>query len=305
MRTSGPQSSRLALGLLAMAALASGGCASAGFMVAGPLFSAAVAIADRSVERTLPADRGTGWSATVDALSRMGVKVHDADRSGETWTLKGTGDKVSVAVSLAPVTAGMSRLSLRVEAGGLTADKKTADEILNQVGATLTAWASGGTGSDGSADRKAATEAISSLKREVERLGTQLEEPRDPERAEGAPARSTPATPTVLDTGGIVVVPTTVAVPSAPAPERPAGLRDPVAAARPVPASPTANTAIAGRDHATTVSSSPAVRPSPVLEPAPRGAEKIGAERDIFPARLDPVGPLSPVEALSAKRVGQ
>jgi hypothetical protein len=293
MRTSGPQSSRLALGLLAMAALASGGCASAGFMVAGPLFSAAVAIADRSVERTLPADRGTGWSATVDALSRMGVKVHDADRSGETWTLKGTGDKVSVAVSLAPVTAGMSRLSLRVEAGGLTADKKTADEILNQVGATLTAWAAPGSGSaEVSADRKAATDAISSLKREVERLGTRMEQPRDPERA--PTAGPTPVRSPTLESGGIFVVPSSVAVPSAPAPERPAVQPDRASPAQPAPAASAAKLTTASTGVAASA-----------LAASRRDAEKLVAERDILPAPLSPVDPLRPVDALGIKRSAQ
>jgi hypothetical protein len=255
-------------------------------MVAGPLFQAAVAVADRTVERTLPADRTTAWSATVDSLERLGFRIHDVKRSEAEWSLEGTGDKVSVTVGLTSVTTRMSRLGLRVEAGGIMADKKTADEILNQVGATLTAWASAGSGSsEASADRKAATEAISSLKREVERLGTRLEQTRDTERP--ADVGSTPPKPPVLDNGGIFVVPTTAALPSMPAPAAPAA--EPGSAGQPAviasPATPVAN--------------------SPNLVPSIRAPRTVTAEQDIFPARLMPVGALSPVEPLGSTRSGQ
>jgi hypothetical protein len=292
MRSLGSQSGRLALVLLAMAALASGGCATAGFMVAGPLFQAAVALADRTVERTLPADRATGWSATTDALSRMGFRIHDVKRSGEEWSLKGTGDKVSVSVGLAPVTSRMSRLSLRVEAGGITADKKTADEIFNQVGATLTAWASPASGSaEVSADRKAATEAIVSLKREVERLGTRMEQPRDPQLAPDS--GSTPVKPALVDTGGIVVVPTALAVPSAPAPERPTLQPDRPSATRSAPAeSSVIRTTTSTGGGAQALASRPE-------------NENLAVELDILPAPLSPVEPLRPVDALGTKRSAQ
>ena len=271
--------------LLLPLALGLGGCVSAGFMVAGPLFQAAVAIADRSVERTLPADRATSWNATVDALSRTGFRTEEVDRSREEWTLKAIGEKVSVTVSLAPVTAGMSRVTARVEAGGITADKKTADEILNQVSATLTAWALPGSGSsDVSADRKAANEAILSLKREVERLGTRMEQTRDTERQ--PVIGPTPSRSAVLDNDGILVVPTTAAVSRAPAPPAPV--------AAPPATDPPAITASSAR---------PAVRstvPGTVVT-APRA---VTAEQDIFPARLRTVEPLSPVEALGSPRNG-
>ena len=279
--------------LLLPLALGLGGCATAGFMVAGPLFQAAVAVADRTVERTLPADRATGWSATVDALSRMGFQIRDVERSGGEWTLKGTGDKVSVSVGLAPVTSRMSRLSLRVEAGGITADKRTADEILNQVGATLTAWAAPGSGSaEVSADRKAATEAISSLKREVERLGTRMEQPRDPERA--PTAGPTPVRSPTLESGGIFVVPSSVAVPSAPAPERLAVQPDRASPAQPTPAASAAKVTTASTGVAASA-----------LAASRRDAEKLVAERDILPAPLSPVDPLKPVDALGIKRSAQ
>ena len=258
-------------------------------MVAGPLFQAAVAVADRSVERTLPADRTTGWKATVDSLERLGFRIHDVEQAREEWSLKGTGDKVSVTVGLTPVTSRMSRLSLRVEAGGIMADKKTADEILNQVSATLTAWAPAGSGStQASAERKAATEAISSLKREVERLGTRMEQARDAERP--AVVGTSPAKPAVLDNGGILVVPTTAAVASAPVASAPvAPAPEPERRSMAPPAARPAN--------ATTGSPAPA--------PSLRAPRTLAAEQDIFPARLLAVDPLSPVEALGSTRSGQ
>jgi hypothetical protein len=232
------------------------------------------------VERTLPADRATGWKATVDSLERLGFSVQDVEQSREQWSLKGTGDKVSVTVGLTPVTARMSRLSLRVESGGLMADKKTADEILNQVNATLTAWASTGSGSaEASADRKATTQAIASLKREVERLGTRMEQPRDTARpAASGPAQTRAA---VLDNDGILVVPSTAAVPSAGAPSAPAA------------AEPRASD-----------------QPSPMARPAkpvagPRAPRSVAADEHILPVLLVPVDPLSPAAALGSPRSAQ
>ncbi len=168
------QSWRLALVLLATAALASADCASAGLMVARPLFSAVYAVADRSVECTLPADRVTGWSATVEILSRMGIRVDEVDHS------------------------------------------------------------------------------LSSLKHEVARLGTRIEQARDAEPAPTASPR--PASAAALDAGGgIVVVPASVAVPSAPV----------------------------------------------------RSPEMLAVERDVLPAPLKAVDPLSPVGVLDTGRRAQ
>ena len=277
--------------LIAPLALGLGGCASAGFMVAGPLFSMVAAVADRSVERTLPADRALGWNATVDTLSRMGIQIRDAERSAEAWTAKGAGDKVSVNFKLEPVTSGMSRLTLRVESGGLTADKKTADEIVNQVGATLSAWAATspaeGSGDRAAADRKSATEAISALKQEVARLGDRIQKTGKPERAPAAD--SAPARPALLDSGGIVLVPTTVGVPSAPAPQRPAVESDRVEPAALAPGH----------------SPAPSAAESPVVAARRREDAKAPAEQDILPVPLNPVGSLSPVEALGIRRSAQ
>jgi len=122
----------LRLVLLSAIALAGGGCAAAG-MAAGPLLTALQAIGARSVEQTLAADLETAWTATVDTLTRMEIRIQETDRDEEAWTLEGVGDEVTVYVKLVPVTPQMTKVFLRAEAGGLLADKDTAEEILNQV----------------------------------------------------------------------------------------------------------------------------------------------------------------------------
>ena len=125
----------LLLGCLAAIALVGSGCAAS--MAAGPLISALQAISDRSVQRTLSADLETAWTATLDTLKRMDVHVRETNQDEEEWTLEAVGDEVTLYVKLAPITPRMTRVSLRAEAGGLFADKETAEEILNQVTLSL------------------------------------------------------------------------------------------------------------------------------------------------------------------------
>lgn len=122
----------LLLVLLSAIALVGGGCAGAS-MAAGPLMSLLQAIGSRSVEQTLTADIETAWTATVDTLARMEVRIHETDRDEEAWSLEGVGDEVAVYAKLVPVTPQMTKIFLRAEAGNLLADKETAEEILNQI----------------------------------------------------------------------------------------------------------------------------------------------------------------------------
>jgi hypothetical protein len=197
--------------VLGLVMLSTSGCV-AGGMAAGPLLASLVAIGDRSVERTLPADLPSAWAATLDGLARMGVLVNEVDRAGERWTLGGKGGAITIHGALESVTAGMSRLSLRVEAGGLMADKRTAEEILNQVTLSLRARAVTG-------DQKATSavdvsaEQMAVLRREMQHLGTMIEEAGKLRGAE-PPAATTPS---IQDR--IVVVPTSVGVPTVTAPE--------------------------------------------------------------------------------------
>jgi hypothetical protein len=63
----------------------------------------------------------------------MEIRIQETDRDEEAWTLEGVGDEVTVYAKLVPVTPQMTKVFLRAEAGGLLADKDTAEEILNQV----------------------------------------------------------------------------------------------------------------------------------------------------------------------------
>lgn len=198
----------MVLALLASAILGSSGCVSAGMAAAGPLVSSLVAIADRKVERTLPADPDSAWDVTLDALARLGVRVVERDRSGESWTLTGTGEAVTVHGALERVTAGMSRLSLRVEAGGLLPDKRTAEEILNQVIASLSARSAAQVEARSA---QASAEQMAALRREVERLGAKLQE----NTVLGAQQQSgeTVSLSTAMIEDRVVVVPASVGVP--------------------------------------------------------------------------------------------
>ncbi len=203
----------IATGALALvaSAMATTGCATAGLAVAGPLASALYAVVDRSVERTLPADMSRSWDVTTEVLSRSALRIQDVDRDNEAWRFTGSGESLSVSVKLERVTPTLTRLSLRAETGGLTADKKTAEEILNQITATLSAppptrSPDPNHGATGSA------EALASLRREVERLVSIIDQPRPADPA----ARVSPA---ALEPGRILAVPSSTGVPSLPATE--------------------------------------------------------------------------------------
>jgi hypothetical protein len=268
----------ITLGLVS-AALGAGGCTTLGFAVAGPLFTGVVAIADRSVERTIPADQSTTWGITVDALSRMAVRLDETDTSGERWLLKGTGEAVIVHGTLERMTARMTKVSIRVEAGSLFADKKTGDEILNQISASLASL--------GRPVREAvlaprpdvSAERFSALQREIERLGAKLEA-RDVSPPSSMPSAAAAPTPS---TTRIMVIPASAGVPTIP-------VLDGAAGREPVPA---------------------VLRVRPVVREAdlPRSSQAPIRLRNpaehILPATLEPVGVLSPVQALSSERTGQ
>jgi hypothetical protein len=269
----------LSLGLLS-AALGGGGCATAGLAVAGPLFTGLAALGDRSVERTVPADQSMAWGATVDALSRMAVRLDEIDRSTEPWLLKGTGEAVTVHGTLERVTARMTKVSIRVEAGRLFADKKTGEEILNQISASLASSGRSVTEATPAPKADASVERFNALQRQIERLGAKLDETRDvrpPSSVPDAPAVPSPSTTS------IIVIPASAGVPTIPIPDR-------TAAREPVPA--------VVRVHAVTREAEPLPR-----DPGP-GRQRDPVE-DILPATLEPVGVLTPVQGLYSGRTGR
>ncbi len=262
---------------LLSAGLGSGGCATAGLAAAGPLLGSLWAFADRSVERTLPADLSTTWGATVDALARMAVRVEQTDKSGDKWLLTGTGEAVTVYGTLERITAGMTKVSVRVEAGRLLADKRTGEELLNQASASLASLA--GT------DRRDATPAadaaqLGALQREIERLGAKIEQGRDTKRSPAEPEVS--RAPTV-STSPIIVIPTSVGVATVPA-------LDASAARQTVPTT-------SSRQRGPGESGPPTRLEALETHNTPAN--------DIFAAPLKPAEVLRPVEGLRIKPTGQ
>ena len=212
----------LALLLASMPALATGGCVAAPFAV-GPLVGSVVALGDRSVERTIPAELATTWAASVDALSRMALRIEKTDKADGRWRVTGSDGEVTVHATLDRVTANMTKVSVRVEAGSLFADKRTGEELLNQVGLSLAALnGAGPLGAAAAAEASAAR--LDDLHRAIERLGTKVDqagEARQPRRPAAA-AEPPPSVPLVVPTP-IITSPAsagvaTVAGPPAPRP---------------------------------------------------------------------------------------
>lgn len=189
-----------------------GGCATAGLALVGPLAGSLTAIVDRSVERTLPADLSTTWGATADALARMAVRIEETDRSESRWRLTGTGEAVTVHGALERVTAGMTRVSVRVEAGGLYADKKTSDELLNQIAASLASRARVDPRDGTTSASDASIQQLRVLQREIERLGTRIEQAREappPARTDAPPIQTVSPIPVIMvpASAGVATVP--------------------------------------------------------------------------------------------------
>jgi uncharacterized protein DUF3568 len=265
----------LLLLLLALAGLGSGGCVTAGLAAVGPILGSITAIGDRTVERTIPADLSTTWGATVDALARMAVRVEETEKSGTRWRLTGIEDGVTVYGTLERVTASMTKVSIRVEAGSLYADKRTGEELLNQVGASLASL----TGT-GPRDVGASEESMARLQRAVDRLGTRVEEARDGRdgRRPSSNPEASSSSPTVT-ASPIITVPTSAAVATVPGPV-------PVLAGpRPVPV-------LRREEHE-------GVPPGSALERQKHWPDEIMARP------LTSVEVLSPVESLTTRPVGR
>ena len=206
--------SLLSLLVLMVAGLTAGGCATAGLALMGPLASSVTAIVDRSVDRTLPADLETTWGATSDAMARMAVRLDQTEKAGAKWRLSGTGEAVTVHGTLERVTTSMTKVSVRVEAGGLFADKQTSEEFLNQIAASLARFTGASARERAAPGPDAGSEDLRRLHREIERLGTRIEQARDaspaPPRPESHPVATVTSTP-------IFVVPTSAGVATVPA----------------------------------------------------------------------------------------
>jgi hypothetical protein len=178
------------------------------------------------------------------------------------------------------MTTRMTKVSIRVEAGGLLADKKTGDEILNQISASLASLGRPITDVAPPSRPDLAADRLSTLQREIERLSTKLDEAKD-----ARPSASAPPSASVPSSAAsnIVVIPPSAGVPTIP-----------VSASTPM------------------WESVPLVvraRPAAQKNTPRSGGEPAADPRDpaehILPAPLEPVGVLSPVPALSAGRTGR
>jgi hypothetical protein len=223
---------RAAAALLVLAAgLAAGGCVAAGFAT-GPLVSAVQLLGDRSVARTVGADMDAAWSAVEATLSDMAFRVEARERGATEWRLRGVADPVSVQATLERVTPRVTRVTVRVETGGVLADRHTAATIHEHIARTV-AQATGATA--GTPASSSTGDALTSLEAEVRRLRTEMEG----RRSSGQPSAEGPAAPPAavrVQPGEVVTVPLSAAVPSMPgrvpatSVARPVGVMAPIAA---------------------------------------------------------------------------
>lgn len=201
---------------LLFVAVASGGCAAAGMAAIGPFASAIEALADRTVERTLPGDLPRTSSAAFDTVSRLGFNLRDVQRGENVWTFEAANEKVTVHGQLTPLSPSLTRLALRVEIGSFAADKSAADEILNQIWASL---ADSLRARAPAAANSPAASRLAEIEAELQRLRVELEATRT--RAEQRPARDELDARQELSSRrvpGIISIPASYGVPTVPAP---------------------------------------------------------------------------------------
>jgi hypothetical protein len=251
--------------LLLAAGLTAGGCVAAGFAT-GPLVSAVQLIGDRSVARTVGAEMDAAWAAVETTLSDMAFRVEGRERGATEWRLRGVADPVSVQATLERVTPRVTRVTVRVETGGVLADRHTAATIHEHI-ARAVAQATGATA--GTPASSSTGDALTSLEAEVRRLRMEMEG----RRSSGQPPAEGPAAPPAavrVQPGAVVTVPLSAAVPSMPGPvpatslARPVGVMAPIAADIPlVGAAPSGDE----RPSSSTTGSTAPLRPAEALVP--------------------------------------
>jgi len=216
VRATGSREALIGSAALLFLAVASGGCAAAGMAAVGPVLSAIEALADRTVERTLPADLPDASAAAVDTVSRLGFKIRDLQRADEAWTFEAANEKLAVHGQLTRLSPSLTRLSLRVEVGSFAADKSTADEILNQIAVSLAEQFR--VRASVPADRGGASR-LAEIEAELQRLRAELEAARA--RAERKAERDDVDTREAVGTRrvpGVISVPASYGVPTITAP---------------------------------------------------------------------------------------
>jgi hypothetical protein len=191
----------LALGLAVT--LATSGCVAAG-LAAGPLMGAVQLIGDRTVERTVAAELAEAMGATEAVLARMAFSVESRERDDSSRRLRAVADGVTVHARLERVTARLTRVGLRVEAGRLGADRDTGAQMHEQIAALLAP-------ARPPAGDPAAAEALTTLQGEIRQLRSDIEERRAAERP--AAARET-GTSMRVEPEAVVSAPMSAALPT-------------------------------------------------------------------------------------------
>jgi hypothetical protein len=214
-------------------AAASSGCAAAGMAAVGPVMSAIEALADRTVERTLPGDLSGAYSATLETISRLGLEIRDMQRADEAWTFEAANEKVTVHGQFTRLSPSLTRLSLRVEIGTLAADKSTADEILNQISVRL---ADQLRVKPSPASENVGSSRLAEIEAELQRLRAELEAARaraerrvDRGEVDAGEAAGTRRAPGVISIPASYGVPTIAAPPGLDVPQSDRGGASPLA----------------------------------------------------------------------------
>ncbi len=248
--------SGLALGLVV--GLATSGCVAAG-LATGPLMSAVQLIGDRTVERTVTADLAEAQGATEAVLARMAFRIESRDRDEGIRRLRAVADEVTVHATLERVTARLTRVGLRVEAGRMVADRDTGTQIHEQIAAVLTPPTARPPMGD-----PAAAEALTTLQGEIRRLRSDLEERRAVERPTAA---SDTGTSLRVQSGAVVTAPMSAALPTVGGPAPSVSVAVPAASTAPVTPSVSSRreTDPATLDRDTTAQLQPAGALTPIL----------------------------------------
>lgn len=265
------------VGLVLAVGLGSGGCAAAG-LAAGPLVSAVRAIGDRAVERTVPADVRATAAAVEAVLLRSGVRVEERSAERHGLRLRGTSETITVHATLEPVTTRMTRLSLRIETGGLVADRTTGEHLHDQVALALQRVPAAGA----SSDDRAHLAALAALEAEVQRLRAAIDAERSSRREPVARTEEAVARPMApafsVNRNGVVAIPTSYGLPTV---------------ARPASSSTLVTPPAAGRASST---------PRPAADPDVPVATEAPAQASETAPALRPVGALTPTGAIAGAR---
>jgi hypothetical protein len=242
----------LALGLAV--GLATSGCI-AGGLAAGPLMSAVQLVSDRTVERTVAAELAEAQGATEAVLLRMAFHIESRERDDGIRRLRAVADGVTVHARLERVTARLTRVGLRVEAGRMVADRDTSAQMHEQIAALLVAAATRPAAAD-----PAAAEALTTLGGEIRKLRSDIEERRAAERP--APASDNGSGGMRLEPGAVVTAPMSAALPTI------GGPAPPVSVAVPAAASPTGPMAQSGSSRREVAEATADARTAAPLVPA-------------------------------------